>query len=89
MSDNIYLETLNKSKLRKDIKISLSPKREIVLNQKNKCYLCDRNLNSTMCHFANIFGLEKNENKKSENPSNELRALCPQCFFHLGKNPTK
>lgn len=78
MTNNIYLETLNKSKIRKDIKIAMSPRREIVLKQKNKCYICERNLNNTMCHFDKIGTAQ-----------NELRVLCPQCFFNNGKKYAK
>ena len=89
MTNNIYIDTIQKSKIRKDVKMAISPKREIVLRQKNKCYLCERNLSDTMCHFANVFGPNANKNQKAEIPSNELRALCPNCFFNLGKNPVR
>ncbi len=85
MSDNIYIDTLQKSKIRRDVKMAVSPKREIVVNQKNKCYLCEKNLGSTMCHFAIVFGPDP----KTGIPSNDMRALCPHCFYGLGKNPVK
>jgi PP-loop superfamily ATP-utilizing enzyme len=84
MSDNAYVNALNKTKIG-NAKISTSPKRMIVQNQKDKCYMCEKSLGTSMCHYAIIQGPDMRTGVNSK----EMRALCPQCFFRLDKNPVK
>jgi hypothetical protein len=63
----------------------LSPKRQIVKDQKEKCYMCEKSLGAAMCYFAEIQGPDMNTGL----PSNGTRAICSSCFFALGKNPVK
>jgi hypothetical protein len=63
----------------------LSPKRQIVKDQKEKCYMCEKSLGNAMCYFAEIEGPDMNTGL----PSRGTRAICSACFFALGKNPVK
>lgn len=63
----------------------LSPKRQIVKDQKEKCYMCEKSLGNAMCYFAEVQGPDMNTGL----PSNSVRAICASCFFALGKNPVK
>lgn len=84
MTDNAYIEALKKSPMR-DVKMISSPKRQIVQNQKGKCYMCERPLSDVMCQYEVVEGPDM----KTGMPSKELRALCAACFTHSGKNPKK
>lgn len=84
MTDNIYIEALKNSPIR-DIKLTSSPKRQIVQKQKGKCYMCERPLSDVMCQYEVVEGPDM----ATGMPSKELRALCSACFIHLGKNPKK
>lgn len=64
---------------------SMSPKRQIVKNQKNRCYMCEKNLGDGTCNFAVIEGPDS----KSKAISKEMRAVCMNCYFKLGDNPVK
>ena len=81
---NAYVDALRSSKT-SDTKPILSPRRQIVKNQKEKCYMCEKNLGNAMCYFAEIQGPDINTGM----PGKETRAICSSCFFSLGKNPVK
>ena len=55
-----------------EIKLIVSPRRKIVEDQKNRCFVCNKSLNDVLCHFTAISGPE-------------LRAVCPKCYFGLDK----
>ncbi|MGY4884581.1 MAG: hypothetical protein ACP5NZ_03310 [Nanobdellota archaeon] len=80
---NTYVDALRGKE--KDTKTILSPKRQIVERQKGRCYMCERNLGNAMCYFAEVQGPDMDTGINS----NEMRAICPPCFFALGKNPVK
>ncbi len=63
----------------------MSPKRMIVKEQKERCYMCEKSLSNLMCYFAEIEGPDMNTGL----PSKGTRAICSSCFFSLGKNPVK
>jgi PP-loop superfamily ATP-utilizing enzyme len=80
---NSYVDVLRGKE--KDTKTILSPKRQIVKNQKERCYMCEKSLGSAMCYFAEIEGPDMNTGINSK----EMRAICATCSFGLGKNPVK
>ena len=80
---NSYIDAL-KGKENKTQTI-LSPKRQIVKYQKEKCYMCEKNLGNAMCYFAEIEGPDMNTGINGKS----TRAICSACFFSLGKNPVK
>jgi len=80
---NSYVDALRGKE--KDTKTILSPKRQIVGYQKGKCYMCEKSLGLEMCYFAEVYGPDMNTGL----PAKETRALCPSCFFALGKDPVK
>jgi hypothetical protein len=80
---NEYVDALRGKE--KDTKTILSPKRQIVENQKGRCYMCEKSLGTAMCYFAEVEGPDLNTGIQSKS----MRALCPPCFFALGKNPVK
>lgn len=80
---NSYIDAL-KGKENKTQTI-LSPKRQIVKYQKEKCYMCEKNLGNAMCYFAEIEGPDINTGINGKS----TRAICSACFFSLGKNPVK
>ncbi|MFH1503412.1 MAG: hypothetical protein ABIE36_02030 [Candidatus Diapherotrites archaeon] len=84
MANNAYVDALRNSKT-SDTKMILSPKRQIVENQKGKCYVCEKTLGNAMCYFSVVEGPDMNTGINSK----ELRAICPSCYFSLGKNPVK
>ena len=79
-----YIDALKKSKV-SDTKTILSPKRQIVENQKGRCFMCEKSLGNAMCYFADVQGPNMNTGINSK----EMRAICPPCFFALGKEPIK
>ena len=81
---NSYVDALKNSKVG-NTKTILSPKRQIVKEQKERCYMCEKSLGNAMCYFAEIQGPDMNTGL----PSNGTRAICASCFFALGKNPVK
>jgi hypothetical protein len=80
---NNYVDVLRGKE--KNTKTILSPKRQIVKDQKERCYMCEKSLGSAMCYFAEIQGTDMNTGL----PSTGTRAICSSCFFALGKNPVK
>jgi hypothetical protein len=80
---NSYVDALRGRE--KDTKTILSPKRQIVKDQKERCYMCEKSLGTAMCYFAEIQGPDMNTGL----PSTGTRAICSSCFFALGKNPVK
>jgi hypothetical protein len=84
MTDNAYVDALKKSHINK-IEMKTSPKRLIVEYQRNKCYMCEKNLKDSMCYFSIIQGPDP----KTGLPSKEMRAVCATCRFKLGNNPVK
>jgi len=81
---NSYIDALKGSKV-SDTKVILSPKRQIVKNQKERCYMCEKSLGNEMCYFAEIQGPDMNTGIQSR----EMRAVCSTCSFALGKDPVK
>lgn len=81
---NAYVDALRTSKTN-DTKTILSPKRQIVKDQRERCYMCEKSLGNAMCYFAEVQGPDMNTGL----PSNGMRAICSTCFFALGKNPVK
>ncbi len=81
---NAYIDALRNSKT-STTKSILSPKREIVKSQKERCYMCEKSLGTSMCYFAEIEGPDMNTGINSIS----TRAICSSCFFALGKNPIK
>ncbi len=81
---NAYVDALRNSKT-SNVKTILSPKRQIVKDQKERCYMCEKNLGSAMCYFAEIEGPDMDTGL----PGKSTRAICSSCFFVLGKNPVK
>ncbi len=84
MAANAYVDALRNSKT-SNTKMILSPKRQIVEHQKERCYMCEKSLGNIMCYFAVIEGPDVNTGINSK----ELRAICPPCYFGLGENPVK
>jgi len=81
---NSYIDALRNSKI-SNTKTILSPKRQVVKDQKERCYMCEKSLGSAMCYFAEIQGPDLNTGLNSKG----TRALCSSCFFQLGENPVK
>jgi len=81
---NSYVDALRNSKT-SNTKTILSPKRQIVKEQKERCYMCEKSLGTAMCYFAEIQGPDMNTGL----PSNGTRAVCSSCFFGLKENPVK
>lgn len=81
MTDNAYINALNKSNLKSNAKISHSPKGQIILDQKDRCYLCDKSFGNTMRYFSTISGPDP----KTGIPSKGVRAICTDCYFKSGK----
>ncbi len=80
---NSYVDALRGHE--KKTETILSPKRQIVKYQKEKCYMCEKNLGNAMCYFAEIEGPDINTGINGRS----TRAICSSCFFSLGKNPIK
>ena len=80
---NTYVDALRGKE--KNTKTILSPKRQIVKDQKERCYLCEKSLGNAMCYFAEVEGPDMNTGL----PGKGMRALCSVCFLNLGKNPVK
>ena len=80
---NYYVDALRGRE--KKTETILSPKRQIVKYQKEKCYMCEKNLGTAMCYFAEIEGPDMNTGINGKS----TRAICSSCFFSLGKNPVK
>jgi hypothetical protein len=80
---NSYVDALRGKE--KDTKTILSPRRQIVKDQKERCYMCEKSLGSAMCYFADIEGPDLNTGIQSKS----MRAICPTCSFALGENPVK
>ena len=81
---NTYVDALRNSKV-SDTKTILSPKRQVVKEQKERCYMCEKSLGNAMCYFAEIEGPDMNTGIQSKG----MRAVCATCSFSLGKNPVK
>ncbi|MCX6750417.1 MAG: hypothetical protein NTZ83_03090 [Candidatus Pacearchaeota archaeon] len=81
---NTYVDALRNSKV-SNTKTILSPKRQIVKEQKEKCYMCEKSLGNEMCYFAEIQGPDMNTGIQSKS----MRAICATCSFALGKDPVK
>jgi hypothetical protein len=80
---NTYIDALRGKE--KNTKTILSPKRQIVKDQKERCYMCEKSLGNEMCYFAEIEGPDMNTGLSSKG----MRAICASCSFSLGKNPVK
>lgn len=80
---NSYVDALRGKE--KDTKTILSPKRQIVKSQRERCYMCEKSLGNEMCYFAEIQGPDMNTGIQSK----EMRAVCSTCSFGLGKDPVK
>jgi len=81
---NVYVDALRSSKT-SDTKTIHSPKRQIVKDQKERCYMCEKSLGNEMCYFAEIQGPDMNTGIQSKS----MRAICATCSFSLGKEPVK
>ena len=81
---NTYVDALRNSKV-SDTKTILSPKRQVVKEQKERCYMCEKSLGNAMCYFAEIQGPDMNTGIQSKS----MRAICATCSFALGKDPVK
>ena len=81
---NTYVDALRNSKV-SDTKTILSPKRQVVKEQKERCYMCEKSLGNAMCYFAEIQGPDMNTGIQSKS----MRAICASCSFSLGKDPVK
>lgn len=81
---NAYVDALRSSKT-SDTKTILSPKRQVVKDQKERCYMCEKSLGNAMCYFAEIQGPDMNTGIQSKS----MRAICATCSFALGKDPVK
>jgi hypothetical protein len=81
---NTYVDALRNSKV-SDTKTILSPKRQVVKEQKERCYMCEKSLGNAMCYFAEIQGPDMNTGIQSKS----TRAICASCSFALGKDPVK
>jgi len=81
---NGYIDALRGSKVN-DTKTILSPRRQVVKDQKERCYMCEKSLGLAMCYFAEIQGPDMTTGL----PSTGTRAICSSCFFALGENPVK
>src|SRR3989344_3062690 len=68
-----------------NVKINMSPKRQIIEYQQGRCYMCETSLGNGMCNFTII----KGPDPKNNLPTKEMRAVCMNCFFKLGKDPVK
>ena len=80
---NSYVDALRGRE--KNTPTILSPRRQIVKAQKERCYMCEKSLSNIMCYFAEIEGPDMSTGINSK----ELRAVCSSCFFGLGPNPVK
>jgi hypothetical protein len=80
---NAYVDALRGKE--KDTKTILSPKRQVVKEQKERCYMCEKSLGNAMCYFAEIQGPDMNTGIQSKS----MRAICATCSFSLGKDPVK
>ena len=80
---NSYVDALRGKE--KDTKTILSPKRQVVKDQKERCYMCEKSLGNAMCYFAEIEGPDMNTGIQSKS----MRAICATCSFALGENPVK
>ena len=80
MADNIYIRALKDSKVKK-IEIKVSPRRQIVEYQGNRCYICGISLRDSMCYFEKIHGPDP----KTKLPSEDMRAVCASCRFKVKK----
>ena len=47
--------------------------------------MCEKSLGNEICNFGEVEGPDMVTGKVSK----ELRAICPHCYFSLGKNPVK
>lgn len=82
MTGNAYIDLLNKTNTKTEtIKLAHSPKRQIVIDQKNKCFLCEKQFNNSMCYFSIISA----PSSKTGFTTKELRAICQDCFFKVEK----
>lgn len=81
---NAYVDALKGSKV-SNTKTILSPKRQVVKDQKERCYMCEKSLGNAMCYFAEIQGPDMNTGIQSKS----MRAICATCSFALGKDPVK
>jgi len=79
-----YLDLLRNTKT-KDIKVVLPQKRGVVEAQRNRCFICQKTLSEGICHFEEIDGPDP----KTGANSRGLRALCPSCYFDLGRAKKK
>jgi hypothetical protein len=84
MEANSYVDALRNSKT-SDTQMRLSPRRQIVEKQKRRCYMCEKTLENITCYFTIVEGPDMITGINSK----ELRAICPNCFFALGKDPVK
>jgi len=80
---NSYVDALRGKE--KNTPTILSPRRQIVRAQKERCYMCEKSLSNIMCYFADIEGPDMNTGISSKG----TRAICSSCFFGLGPNPVK
>jgi len=80
---NSYVDVLRGKE--NNTKTILSPKRQIVKEQKERCYMCEKSLGNAMCYFAEIEGPDMNTGIQSKS----MRAICATCSFALGKDPVK
>ena len=81
---NAYVDALRNAGT-SNTKTILSPKRQVVKDQKERCYMCEKSLGNAMCYFAEIQGPDMNTGL----PSKGTRAICATCSFALGKDPVK
>jgi hypothetical protein len=90
MENNIYLNLLKKSPqrkvelkkhqnkvIRRTIEIKKSPRREIIEQQKNRCFLCKSHFGTAFPHFVMIDGPDSDTKKITR----KMRAICQDCYF--------
>ena len=80
-----YLDLLRNTKTT-DVKVVLPQKRQVVEDQRHRCYVCHKALSEGICHFKEVEGPDPKTGANSKG----LRALCASCYFDFshGKNPT-
>lgn len=82
---NTYVDLLRNSGKTADVKIVLPQKRQVVEDQRHRCFICHKALSEGMCFFRELHGPDP----KTSIPSFGLRALCASCYFDVnqGKKP--
>lgn len=93
-NNNLYLNLLKQSKIKKielkkhqnkiiprTIEIKKAPKREIIEEQKNRCFLCKSHFGTAFPQFVMIEG----PNPETNTIERKMRAICQDCYFKSKK----